>query len=294
MTIHHISLSLLSTLLISLLTACSSDEPDAANHATPIKFASPSLTAASRATPVTNATITDFGVFAALNPDSLDSSSTLTADYMYDVQATSATSWSPVGEYYWPGSRTPLRFNAYSPYRAKGITAMPDRSLPGSPSIVFTVPANPQEQPDLLRATPVNASQSPCALTFNHALAAVTFTAGDALSPCTVSSITLSRIPSTATLNLETGLWSDISAPATFTIDTDVTLTAAEGSPYVTPSTAISPSEATLMLIPQTLPADATLTVEFTPAGGDATTKSISIAGLSLTAGLTTDIRLSF
>lgn len=290
MTIHHISLLLIAPVAIAF-SSCS-DEPDADPHGAPIRFASPALTA-SRATPVTTATISDFGVFAALNPESLTSSSTLTPNYMYDVPVTSAASWSPTGEYYWPGNRIPLRINAYSPYAAKGITRMPDSTVQGDPTIDFTVPADPTEQPDLLRATPVNASQSPCTLTFSHALAAVTFSAGDALPPCTVTSITLSGIPSSGTLSLESGIWSGISTPASFTLQPDVTLTAAQGSTNVAPGTPISPSASTLMLIPQTLPSAATLTVVLTPDGATSTTRTISLAAIKLTAGLTTDLRLS-
>lgn len=275
------------------LASCSSDEPDIDSHGAPISFASPSLNASSRATPVTTATITDFGVFASLNPESLASSATLTPNYMYDIPVTAAASWSPAGDYYWPGDKSPLRFNAYSPYAAKGITRMPDRTAQGDPTIGFTVPANPAEQPDLLRATPINATQSPCALTFSHSLAAVTFSAGDALPPCTITSITLSGIPSSATLNLETGQWTDITTPTTFTLSPEATLTAAEGTTTVAPGTPISPASSTLMLIPQTLPSGATLTVALTPEGGTATARTITLSGLTLTAGLTTDLRLS-
>lgn len=292
MTIRHISLTLIAALSIAL-TSCSSDEPEVDHHGAPISFASPSLTASSRATPVTTATIADFGVFAALNPESLTSSATLTPNYMYDIPVTAAASWSPTGEYYWPGDKTPLRFNAYSPYAAKGITAMPDRSAQGNPTISFTVPADPSEQPDLLRANPINATQSPCTLTFTHALASVTFSAGDALPPCTISSITLSGIPSSGTLSLETGQWTDITTPATFTLTPDVTLTAADGTTTVAPGTPISAAASTLMLIPQTLPGGATLTVTLTPDGGTSTTRTIALSGITLTAGTTTDLRLS-
>lgn len=290
MTIHRISLLLIAPVAMAF-SSCS-DEPDADPHGAPIKFASPAITT-SRATPVTTATISDFGVFASLNQESLSSSATLIPNYMYDVPVTAAASWSPAGEYYWPGNRIPLRINAYSPYAAKGITRMPDRTAPGEPVIAFTVPSDPTQQPDLLRATPVNASESPCALTFSHALAAVTFSAGDALPPCTIASITLSGIPSSATLSLESGVWSDISTPADFTLQPDVTLAVAQGSTNVAPGTAISPASATLMLIPQTLPSTATLTVVLTPEGGSSTTRTISLSGIKLTAGLTTDLRLS-
>ena len=290
MTIHRISLLLIAPVLIAF-SSCS-DESDPDSHGAPIKFSSPAL-ATSRSTPVTTATITDFGVFASLNQESLSSSATLTPNYMYDVPVTAASSWSPAGDYYWPGNRIPLRINAYSPYAAKGITRMPDRTAPGEPAISFTVPSDPTQQPDLLRATPVNASESPCSLTFSHALAAVTFSAGDALPPCTVTSITLSGIPSSGTLSLESGVWSDISTPADFTLQPDVTLAAAQGSTNVAPGTAISPASATLMLIPQTLPSTANLTVVLTPEGGTPTTRTISLSGIKLTAGLTTDLRLS-
>jgi hypothetical protein len=116
-------------------------------------------------------------------------------------------------------------------------------------------------------------------LRFTHALSFVKFSIG---KNTTCSSITLSGIPGTGTLDMSTGEWSSVSAPATYTIATP-TFGSADASRQC-----LIDDEFTLMLIPQTLPAGPTLTAE-TSAG----TITVPLAGQVWEAGKTVTYRLT-
>lgn len=256
----------------------------------------PSSTATAGAEPLSRSvtadgsSIADFGVYARLTAPSQSGL------YMDNVAVTRANQWAPLEEYLWPGEGG-LSFVAYSPFTlaaaTEGITSLPDYTADGSFKIGFTTPATVADQFDLLRAIPVEASSSPCALQFEHALTGVRFAAGNKLAPCHIDRIEICGIVSAGTLDLTDGNWSGLSTPATFAVEPDCTLAQAYGSQYVAPSTAITGDDMTLLLLPQTLGDDAMLTLTLTTASGTQTELSTSLAGVTWAKGTTVTYSLS-
>lgn len=232
----------------------------------------------SRSTSVTSDNIEDFGVYATTANGDL---------YMDNVEVTRQNDWSPAKEYLWPGDGN-LTFTAYSPY---GMSI--DTSTDGSRTIDYSVPSGVADQRDLLWATPVKASASPCQLVFNHALTAVRFVAGAQLAPCVVKSIEIKGVPSAGTVSIDDGTWTNITGSAAYAVTPETaTLTAAEGSQYVAPATPITSDSETFMLIPGTLPDDATITLTVSFNGIDKEFVA-SIGGNEWPEGTTVTYRLS-
>ena len=124
----------------------------------------------------------------------------------------------------------------YVPTSGQGITALSDNDAAGAPTVTFTVPSKPEEQIDLLWATPVKdqTKQSitgTIAFTFNHALAKLNVKVQavvDAVNPTTANLDSNTKIvleslelkaagTKTGTLSLNDGSWSSKSG------ETDVT-----------------------------------------------------------------------
>lgn len=247
------------------------------------------LPTATRGTMLTGDNMENLGVFASM------AGKESAPDYMYNEEVTADLGWAPRKEYLWPGEGA-LHINAYAPFAesasSEGITSLPSATDTGELKLDYIIPADVADQQDLLWSNPVEASSSPCPLTFNHALATIRFAAGSELAPCRILEITISGIENAGTLNLETGEWSDKSGTASFTVNPDLTLTAAEGSQYVLPGTPIVTGENTLFMLPQNLSADAkvSLTIE---ADGSSTTVEAPLDGQIWEAGKTTTYRLS-
>ena len=206
-----------------------------------------------RSTLTDNTNIDSFGVFSRRTDSESEA-----ADYMFNVEVERNTSWSPVAEYHWPGDGQ-LHFTAYSPYvsegEATGIVSLSGKD--DAPSIGFMVPADVADQFDFLVAESKDASSSPCNLTFNHALSAIRFAAGAELAPCIVKTISVSNVYNSAETSLETADWSGLSGNASYIVEVNKTLDAAEGSQYVETGMAITEGAQTLLLLPQTLGTDA-------------------------------------
>ncbi len=241
----------------------------------------------SRGEAVNSSSIESFGVYASGPSDA--------AYYMENVEVTRDNGWAPRKEYLWPGSGT-LHILAYSPYcesgESSGVTALPSANPTDAPVLSYTVPDDVTDQTDLLYATPKDASASPCALTFSHALAGVRFITGLEMRPCTVKSITISGVAASGELNLETGEWTGVTGSKAYTSAQEAVLEAEAGSDYVAEGTAISDDEHTFMLIPQALGDEAavTLTIDY---DGAELSFTASLSGQTWNAGYTYTYRLS-
>lgn len=203
--------------------------------------------------------IASFGVFASI------AGTESGPDYMYNEEVTSKNSWTPVNKYLWPGEGE-LHINAYVPYvstpnEEEGILSLPSATDTGDLTITYKVPALVDEQEDLMWSTPRDASESPCNLTFNHALTAIRIFSGAQLAPCTIREISIQNVLDQGILNLETGEWSDTTGNATYTITPQVELKAPEGQKYVTPGTPIVDGDNTFIVLPQKLAPDATISM---------------------------------
>ncbi len=234
-------------------------------------------TISGRSSIVNGSTIDDFGVIAYTSTGGL---------YMNDVKVTRANGWAPEKEYLWPGKEK-LTFSAYSPY---GIVR---EDAEGNWIVDYTTPDDVKDQTDLLWATQTTADASPCHLSFNHALCAVRFVTGAKMTPCTVKNITISGIPSVGILDISTGTWSNVSAPASYSIaPANSILTPSDGGDYVTPGTPITAEDETFLMIPGVMPDDATITLTI-DVNGKESTFTASIAGQQWPQGSIVSYRLS-
>ncbi|MDE7413615.1 MAG: fimbrillin family protein [Muribaculaceae bacterium] len=241
---------------------------------------------------ITADNIDSFGVFAGYASE--NGSEAYVANYMDNVEVTRENNWTPEKEYLWPGNGS-LHFNAYSPFFSndisdEGITGISYKK--GNLVLSYKTPLETSDQKELLYASPVDASASPCNLVFNHALATIRFAAGAELVPCKIKSITITGIDSKGSLNIETGEWSSLSEETQFSVDPETLLTADTGSQYVAPGTPIISEENSFMFIPQTADDNVSVSI-LVDLDGKETTLTASLASQEWMAGKTYTYRIS-
>ncbi|MDE5808413.1 MAG: fimbrillin family protein, partial [Muribaculaceae bacterium] len=232
-----------------------------------------------------------FGVYAGYASEA--GSTTYKPNYMSNIEITRASGWMPHDEYLWPGEDA-LHFNAYSPYfsgsATDGITGI--NSSSGVLSLDYVTPAEVADQKDLLYATPVEASSSPCNLSFNHALTAVRFVTGAEMAQCTIRSIAITNVESNGKLNLESGEWTDLSSTSDFSVSPEISLVAEENSNFVAPETPITSDEQTFLLIPQKLRSEAAIKI-LIESNGNESELTASLDSQSLPEGKIVTYRIS-
>ena len=183
---------------------------------------------------------------------------------------------------YWKSSK-PLKwrshgycsFFAYHPfsssYSSSASNSNPNPSFtPPSLLLTYSVPSDIAQQVDLLSAKSIpylSSAQQIVSLGFNHALTAIQFKTGSQLpSGITIKSISFKNIPYKGTHKLgETGnnAWTvDQTHKRDFTLNLNYSSDGTPGKDITTPSQ-------TFMMIPQTLPSDATLQVVVAKNGVD-------------------------
>jgi len=249
-----------------------------------------------KAAPATLETFTtsheSFGVvgyaYASPSTKTRDASDAMEVSYVSERNR-----WEPATRVWYSFTGNLLEFYAWYPYDADAdaVSVTAPESIDGTttyPTITYTVPLSVADQKDLMVAVASDMPDSPptddpVQLTFRHMLTAVKFSIG---KYTTCSSITLSGIPRRGTLDMKTGAWSSVDTPADFAL-TSSPLSPPFGSADASGQCPIR-DEFTLMLIPQTLPAGATLTAE-TSAG----TITVPLAGQEWEAGKTVTYRLT-
>lgn len=240
-----------------------------------------------RATPVEEDTFYEsFGVLASAYTGSWSETSCL-MDYMYNVEVTKASGWTT--NYFWPTGGRKVRFFAYAPYGGSGIV-LSDKTKAGTPTIRYTVPAAVASQNDLLVAAPAAMDGNTSAtalLPFGHVLTAVRFVTGDDVLAGKIMKITLKGVYGSATLAMGTPAWSDYGKTANFSQSCSVNV---DGSA----DQEITLAKATFMLLPQTLPAGASIEIAYMD---DLTstqrTLTASIGGAEWPMGKTVTYRIS-
>ena len=194
----------------------------------------------------------------------------MTTNVAHDLKMTRATDKSPWAAddgtvIHRPGSGT-VTFYAYAPHSS-------DESLKGAlshaddkPSITYTVPDDPEEQLDIMTAT-ADCDAASCGdvnLAFGHALTAVTIKAGDAMLGGKITEVKISGVYGSGTHTIGSGKWTASGDLRTFTITKEITLPdTSDDNSYTKPDTPIIGDKLTLMMIPQTLPDGAALTIKF-------------------------------
>lgn len=176
-------------------------------------------------------------------------------DFMYSVPITKespengTTYWYPEDKLYWPGVMT-LNFYAWYPHaaNAEGLTVSgADQS--GAPTLHYIVPDDVKKQMDVMTAVAANQSEKEAIpLTFNHALAAVKFVAGNDLPNCVVKSIKLCDLQFEGTYDMGTSTWTEVK-PGKRDFDITWGYNAVEG----TEGKPITREDDTFFMMPQTL-----------------------------------------
>ncbi|AVM57615.1 hypothetical protein C3V43_07500 [Bacteroides heparinolyticus] len=254
--------------------------------------------ATTKAAPVDNTTMYDeMAVTAFVYPasDSWPSAYTggSTESYMRTVRVKKSESWST--SYYWPGAARRISFFASAPYGSAGLTAFNDGTSGNPPYLSYTVPADVADQKDLLVAAstdrPGNTNTDEN-LKMKHALTGVRFVTGDNMLPGTVSKITLKGVYSAGSLPMTASpAWDNQGGARNF----ELTLSPAATAPDPpAPGTPLTPAAATFMMLPQTLPTNAQIEIEYrdnltnTPR-----TLTANIAGKTWPMGKTVTYRIS-
>ena len=210
-----------------------------------------------RAMPVDETTFYDsFGLLASVYAGSWDETSCL-PNYIYNAEVTRSSNWTT--SYRWPGGQTKVRFFAYAPYNGTGIE-LSEVSAAGTPSIDYVVPADVDEQKDLLVATSgevSGATSTSLPLEFNHVLTAVKFVSGDDMLEGSISKITIKGVYGSAVYTMGADSWNGHGGVADFSQELSCET---DGSA----DQQITPEAATFMMLPQTLPASASIEVVYT------------------------------
>ena len=153
-----------------------------------------------------------------------------------------------------PSDGSSVTYYAYQPYANSSVV------YDGNKTIKYTVPnaagTTNADQPDILYAcNTTSATDKTIKLNFNHACTAVRFVIGTDLLGGTIKRITLKNVYGSANLDLSTGAWSNFGSKTSFSVT---------GSKAVTTSgAALTANGEYFMMIPQTLPSDAAIEIEY-------------------------------
>ena len=242
-----------------------------------------------RGTQISETNKTDMETFAL----SAYTDATGTPDFMYNETVTlnkDEGRWYPTGTYYWPGKKQ-LSFYAWFPSAADGMTLTGNTDV-GAPVITYTVPDDVKKQQDVMSAAAIG-KDNPTAdgfattdLTFNHALTAVKFVAGDDLPNCVVKSIKLDGVRYKGTYTLGTDAWTLTDDTQAFTLRLNKVVAGNGGA-----ITEDGKGE-TLFMMPQTLSDDAKIEVVVNDGTADFTVGA-SIGGTKWEMGKTYTYHIS-
>lgn len=208
--------------------------------------------------------------------------------YMDEDAANNGSVWSTEQIYYWPGADHSFQFYAWAPTDAGGLTTP---SSPQEKSLAYTVPEAAADQKDIVVATTDEIqgdNNAAVPLTFKHICTAVRFAVGSQMQPGQIKSVALKGVKNAGTYNMANGAWTLGDATVNFsqTLNKETTGTEANGD-------AITTSEGTFMMLPQTLPAGATVEVVFVNANNEDRTLTASIGNTEWKMGTTVTYKLS-
>lgn len=181
--------------------------------------------------------------------------------------------------YYWPGDKFKFNFYAYSPFECEGLTLTPavdDRSGK-APVLNYTVPTDADKQTDLLTANPPEVAgdnKESVPLTFQHICTAVEFVQGADMQSGTIKSISLKGVYSSDSYSFEKGDWNKTyqNKTETFTQELNKATSTTGGTPITTDNNCF-------VMLPQTLPAGASIEVVFNDGKSADKTLTASLAG---------------
>lgn len=153
---------------------------------------------------------------------------------------------------HWPGSGTKIKFFAFAPYTHSSIS-FSEEDHEGSPELTFTVPDDAKDHIDLMVASADVTTYNDVTLNFDHVLTAVKVKVDDSMPECEIVKVTISGIYNKGTYNMGSGFWKLSSSTGSCIVE----------SPELTsdkPEMIVDGSY-TMLMLPQTLPAGATLEI---------------------------------
>ena len=205
-----------------------------------------------------------------------------------DVTDKGGNLWSTGNVYYWMDAQQSLQFYAWAPTDAGGLTTP---MTPQSTTLNYTVPLAAMEQKDIVVAKteelPGN-NNAVVPLSFNHVCAGVRFVVGDRMQAGSIKSVALYGVKNTGIYDMSVSTWTLGESTADFSQQLNITTTGNESD-----GTQITTSEGTFMMLPQTLGADAQLTVVFhDDVTGEDRTLTSSLAGRTWPQGKVTTYRI--
>lgn len=234
-----------------------------------------------------------------------------TTEYAYNLyyDTTTGKAEKVSDKLFWP-TNGQVRFFAFAPtvedfngLGTGGTLELSKATDKGSPTLTYTVPTDVTKQVDLMtvRADASGTTTPEVNLNFGHALTAVQIRCGKDMLAGTITEVTIAGIYGKGMQVIGSDKWTPFKdTKATYTISKEITLSPStdenvadkihvpENTPIAgTPiNSSIPEDNLTFMLLPQTLPDGATMTIKFT----DAATKtertlSGSIAGQTWEAG---------
>lgn len=222
-----------------------------------------------KAAPVEN--LTTYGSFALFGYIYDSWTTACKPNYMFGEKVSYSNSvWKSQNTFNSNLGERKLRFYAYAPYGASGVSVASNTS--GPLSFTYAVPVAVADQNDLLTgaSSEYAGKLSNLGISFGHCLSAITFKTGTETVNGTIKSITLKGIYSKGTYTQGTG-WSSLSTKSNFAFSSDVSVT--EGA-----QKSLTSGASTMMLIPQTVPSGATIEVVIA-SDGKTHTLSAPIAG---------------
>ena len=207
--------------------------------------------------------------------------------FMNEDVTKTGNSWTMDNTYYWPGADHTLQFYAWAP--ANAITAAPTR--PNNVTFTYTVPTDATEQQDLVVANESHEGDfnQVVSLPFQHICTAVKFVVGEQMQAGTITSVALKDVRYAGSYDMTTGQWSLTDEQKSFSQTLNKRTTGSEIE-----NTEITPADGTFMMLPQTLPAGASVEVVFQDrATGSEHTLSATIGGTEWPMGSTVTYKLS-
>lgn len=212
-------------------------------------------------------------------------------DFAHNLKVTKdGTSWKLEKEKQlnWLGTGR-IRFFAYSPYSAIDENGIIHSSTnkKGIPTLTYTVPTDVKKQQDLMTAMEDCSGGKGGAvnLNFKHALTAVTIKTGSAMLEGKITKVSFKGVYGAGTHQIGSDQWTTTGEPKEFSVG-DLNIDLEKETPnepttkdennadatavndggivdYAKPGTEIIDGDLTFLMIPQTLPKDATLEIEY-------------------------------
>lgn len=196
------------------------------------------------------------------------------------------------GTYYWPEGKD-LDFYAWAPAgdEGTGLPALPkDATHDALKTLKYTVDDNATNQKDLVVASNTEATTGQSVeMTFQHICTAVKFVVGEQMQAGIITSVALKDVKYEGSYDMTTGQWSLTDEQKSFSQTLNIKTTGSESE-----NTEITPTEGTFMMLPQTLPAGASVEVVFQDGTtGSERTLSATIGGTEWPMGSTVTYKLS-